>query len=67
MITLTDLNGHRREFNGYLIREIKKTPDTILVFINGNILPVRESVEEVLSKLFANPKTLDLRAMEAKL
>jgi uncharacterized protein YlzI (FlbEa/FlbD family) len=65
MIDLTDLKGRPRSLKGTLIREIRNVPDTVLVLLNGNCIVVRESVEEVLDKLYANPRKTDFRSMEA--
>ncbi|OGV54799.1 MAG: hypothetical protein A2X49_05090 [Lentisphaerae bacterium GWF2_52_8] len=62
MIQLTDLRGGKVSFSPSFIREMKSVPDTVLVLLNGNCLMVRESMDEILSMLLKNPRTLDVRA-----
>jgi len=47
MITVTRLDKRVVVLNAELIKMIESTPDTIITLINGDIVIVRESVEEV--------------------
>ena len=48
---LTSLKGERRELPASRIMEVKRVPDTLIVFSNGSCMMVKESVDDVL-KLF---------------
>lgn len=50
MITLTRLNDRVVVLNAELIKMIESTPDTLITLINGDILLVRESVDDVVAK-----------------
>ncbi len=58
MIMLTGIKGDRKCLDASRIMEIKSVPDTVLVFLNGNCLFVRESVEEIVERLAMNPRRL---------
>lgn len=51
MIELSRLNGLEVVVNPDLIRFIEKTPDTILTFVDGEKLLVREQPEEIVEKI----------------
>ena len=60
-MTLTSLKGERRELNPSRIMEVKRVPDTVIVFINGSCLMVRESVEDVVRLFEKEPLKGDFR------
>jgi flagellar protein FlbD len=51
MIWLTRLNQTTLVLNSDLIEHIDVTPDTVITLTNGQILRVRESVEEVIRRV----------------
>ena len=53
MIQLTKLNGISILVNPDLIRTIESAPDTLLKFIDGETLMVRETPREVINFLVA--------------
>ncbi len=50
MITLTRLDKRVIVLNAELIKMIESTPDTIVTLINGDIVIVREAVDEVVRR-----------------
>ena len=50
MITVTRLDDRVVVLNMDLIKMIESTPDTIITFVNGDTLIVRESVDEVVRR-----------------
>jgi len=48
VIVLTRLNDRHLVLNAELIKIVEATPDTIITFINGDTIIVRESPEEVM-------------------
>lgn len=50
MITLTRLDKRVVVINADLIKMIESTPDTIITFINGDSIIVRDSVDEVVRR-----------------
>lgn len=50
MITITRLDKRVIVLNADLIKMIEATPDTIITLINGDVLVVRDSVEEVVRR-----------------
>ncbi len=50
MITLTRLDKRVFVVNAELIKMIESTPDTIVTLINGDMLIVREAVDEVVRR-----------------
>ncbi len=50
MITVTRLDKRVVVLNADLIKMLESTPDTIITLISGDILIVRESVEEVVRR-----------------
>ena len=53
MIAVTRLNGTKFCVNAELIEQIESTPDTVITLITGNNIIVRESVEEVRTRIIA--------------
>ena len=51
MITLTKLRGEEFVLNSDLIETVTENPDTTIVLTNGNVLIVREPMEEVVRKV----------------
>jgi flagellar protein FlbD len=51
MIRLTRLNHAPVVLNSDLIEHIEITPDTVITLTNGQILRVRETVEEVIDRV----------------
>jgi flagellar protein FlbD len=51
MIMLTRLDGHTIALNEDLVVFAEKTPDTVLTMTSGHRLMVRESVDEVISRI----------------
>ncbi len=66
-MTLTSLKGERQELNASKIMEVKRVPDTVIVFINGSCLMVRESVEDVVERFSKEPLKGDFRLAGAAL
>ncbi len=50
MITVTRLNQRVMVVNAELIKMIESSPDTIITFVNGDSMTVRESVDDVVRK-----------------
>jgi flagellar protein FlbD len=53
MIQLTRLNNHPLIVNSDLIKFLEKSPDTVLTLVTGEKIVVRETTEDVLSKIIA--------------
>jgi flagellar protein FlbD len=51
MIWLTRLNGHSLAVNSDLIKFVEQAPDTVLTLVDGEKIIVRESAEQVLSRV----------------
>ena len=51
MILLTLLNDKKLVVNAEYIKMVESSPDTIITFINGEKLMVKETVEEVIEKV----------------
>ena len=58
MVELTRLNGQSMVLNGDLIELIEARPDTIISLTTGRKIIVRESVGELVKKLFEYRKAL---------
>jgi flagellar protein FlbD len=56
MISLTGIKGQKQEFMACEIAEVKAVPDTLLVFLNGNKVMVKESIKEVIDKIAISSK-----------
>jgi len=50
MITVTRLDKRVVVVNADLIKMLESTPDTIITFINGDTVLVRDSVEDVVAR-----------------
>lgn len=50
MITVTRLDKRVVVINADLIKMLESTPDTIITFINGDTVIVRDSVEDVVAR-----------------
>lgn len=61
MIHLTKLNDQDIVVNSDLIKFIEATPDTLLTLSTGDKLPVRESVEEVITRVIAFKRLLQVQ------
>jgi len=51
MIRLTRLNNQALTVNSDLIKFVEQSPDTLITLVTGEKIVVRESAEEVLSRL----------------
>ncbi|MBP3542793.1 MAG: flagellar FlbD family protein [Lachnospiraceae bacterium] len=47
MIEVTKLNGSKIDINSDLIETVEETPDTVLTFLSGKKIIVKESRQEV--------------------
>ncbi|OGV54798.1 MAG: hypothetical protein A2X49_05085 [Lentisphaerae bacterium GWF2_52_8] len=59
MIKINDIAGHPKYINDELIERIETMPDTVLVLINGHKVIVRETPEEVLSRIIEFKKSCE--------
>ncbi len=50
MITVTRLDNRVVVLNADLIKMVEQTPDTIVHFLNGDTVLVKESVDEVVKR-----------------
>ena len=53
MITVTGLSGDAMVVNVDQIIRIEQTPDTVITFLNGDKLIVRESLDELVDRTVA--------------
>ena len=51
MIVVTRLNGPQVALNCDLIERVEATPDTVLTLVDGTKYIVRDSVEEIVTKV----------------
>jgi flagellar protein FlbD len=51
MIRLTRLNSHPLAVNSDLIKFVEQSPDTVITLVNGEKVIVRESADEVISRI----------------
>lgn len=51
MIRLTRLNNQSLTVNSDLIKFVEQSPDTLITLVTGEKIVVRESVDEVLSRV----------------
>ena len=58
MIELTSLVGKTLFVNPDLIRTIESAPDTILCFLDGTRVPVRETPEQIKDKFIQFKKSV---------
>lgn len=64
MIYLTRLNNQPIYVNSDLIKYIESTPDTKVTFINGDVLIVKEKVQEVVDKIFQYKQNFSIKVKE---
>jgi len=50
MIRVTRLDKREIMLNAELIRSVEAAPDTIITLINGDLMIVRESVEQIMER-----------------
>jgi flagellar protein FlbD len=67
MIRLTRLNNQGLTVNSDLIKFIEQSPDTLITLVTGEKIVVRESLEEVLTRIVDFRRTVlrDLPAWSA--
>jgi flagellar protein FlbD len=53
MIELTKLNNQKMVLNADLVKFVEQSPDTVITLVSGEKMIVRESVEEVVSRILA--------------
>lgn len=58
MIEVTTLAGKPLFVNPELIRSLESVPDTILCFIDGTRVPVRETPEQIRAKVIQFKKEI---------
>lgn len=58
MVTLTRLNGTMFVVNCWLILTIDSTPDTLLRMLGGENIVVKETVQDVVDRVFAFQRRL---------
>jgi flagellar protein FlbD len=58
MIRVTRLNGAPTILNSDLIEHIDETPDTVIGLTTGQSVRVRESAEEILSRIIDFRRTI---------
>lgn len=58
MIQLTRLNNSPLTVNSDLIKFVEQSPDTVITLLNGEKLLVRESAEEVRSRIVEFRRTV---------
>ena len=51
MITVTRLDGRVVVVNADMIKIVEATPDTILTLINGDMMIVRDTVDEIVDRV----------------
>ena len=51
MIQLTRLNNTELYVNDELVESVEKTPDTVLTFVSGRKLLVKEDIENIISRI----------------
>lgn len=51
MILITDLLGRKQYINSDLIQEILLNPDTMILFINGNRIRIKDTAEDLIEKI----------------
>ena len=68
MVHLTRLNHTPLFLNSDLIEHVQTTPDTLITLTNGNHLMVRETPEEIISRIisFRRRITSDLPRLEKR-
>jgi flagellar protein FlbD len=53
MISVTRFNGSKLYINAELVQSVEATPDTVITLTNKVIILVKESPEEVASRMIA--------------
>ena len=61
MIEVTKLNGKRLIVNAELIETIEETPDTVISFVTGKKIIVKESRQEVKNLVILYKKDISIR------
>lgn len=51
MIKVTDVAGKAKYINCELIEKVESTPDTVIFFINGNTMIVRDKPEDIIKEI----------------
>ena len=60
MIVMTRLDGTKILINTENVKYIESTPDTLITFVNGDSLFVRETFDELITSVISfNRKVLD--------
>jgi flagellar protein FlbD len=67
MIRLTRINGDPIVVNSDLIEHVETTPDTILTLTNGQKLMVKESANDVVERVVAFRRSINLNANAGRL
>ncbi len=58
MIRLTRINGRPFVLNAEQIKSIEETPDTMVGLVNGELVVVRESMDEVVRRAIEYSRTV---------
>lgn len=66
MIKLNNLNGKEIAINAELVETIEAKPDTTITLTTGNKILVRESVDEVISKIKQYRKEITTKKEETR-
>ena len=61
MIEVTKLNGKKLIVNAELIETIEETPDTVISFVTGKKIIVKESRQEVKNLVILYKKDISIR------
>lgn len=61
MIELTSLSGKPLLINPDQVRYLESVPDTIVCFVDGSRLPVRETFDEIKNKFYLFKASLSLK------
>ena len=61
MIEVTKLNGKKLIVNAELIETIEETPDTVISFLTGKKIIVKESRQEVKNLVILYKKDISIR------
>jgi flagellar protein FlbD len=64
MIELTTLAGHSISINPDQIRWLESSPDTIICFVDGTRLPIRETPAEIRTKTIEFKKQIHQEILE---
>ena len=66
MVCLTRLNGSAVYINPDLVRLIESKPDTLITFIDGQQLMVKDKADEIVKKVVEFKKTIMVGAFDNK-